>query len=92
MDLGVHHNTVAEAYRQLEQEGWLTLARRRGAIVQQRTQPTAAPDAKSSLDRKLRELAAHAISGGLSTTHVTEALFNAARDISSPARTQGELP
>ena len=33
VDLGVHHNTVAEAYRVLSGEGWLDLRRRHGAIV-----------------------------------------------------------
>ena len=30
LDLGVHHNTVAEAYRLLAEEGWLDLRRRCG--------------------------------------------------------------
>ena len=29
IDLGIHHNTVAEAYRQLANEGWLELKRHR---------------------------------------------------------------
>lgn len=33
MELGVHFNTVAEAYRQLAAEGWLELKHGRGAIV-----------------------------------------------------------
>ena len=32
-DLAVHFTTVAEAYRQLEAEGWLELQRRRGTRV-----------------------------------------------------------
>ena len=31
LDLGVHFNTVAEAYRILAGEGWLDLRRQRGA-------------------------------------------------------------
>ena len=34
LDLGVHFNTVAEAYRVLADEGWLELKRRRGALRQ----------------------------------------------------------
>jgi len=45
--LGVHFNTVAEAYRVLQDEGWLVLAGRRGAMVQSRDQP-AAPDVATS--------------------------------------------
>ena len=37
VDLGVHHNTVAEAYRTLAEEGWLDLRHGRAAIVQQRS-------------------------------------------------------
>lgn len=43
MDLGVHHNTVAEAYRILAQEGWLDLKRRRGATVVERPGPRPRP-------------------------------------------------
>jgi GntR family transcriptional regulator len=32
-ELGVHHNTVAESYRRLADEGWLELRRRHGATV-----------------------------------------------------------
>lgn len=39
LDLGVHFNTVAQAYRELSKEGWLDLKRRRGAIVLDRTRP-----------------------------------------------------
>ena len=39
MELGVHFNTVAEAYRQLAAEGWLDLQHGRGAIVLARSLP-----------------------------------------------------
>src|ERR1700730_373249 len=32
IDLAVNHNTVAEAYRMLAEEGWLDLGRGRGAL------------------------------------------------------------
>ena len=38
-DLGIHFNTVAEAYRVLSEEGWLDLKRRRGAVVIARAKP-----------------------------------------------------
>jgi len=59
VDLGVHFNTVAQAYRVLADEGWLELRRRRGAVVVDRKRP-AAPD-KERQDyslRRLRELTA----------------------------------
>lgn len=33
VDLGVHFNTVAQAYRELEGEGWLLLNRKQGTFV-----------------------------------------------------------
>ena len=41
VDLGVHFNTVALAYRLLADEGWLELKRRRGATVIARNTPRA---------------------------------------------------
>jgi DNA-binding transcriptional regulator YhcF (GntR family) len=38
-DLGVHFNTVAQAYRELEAEGWLLLKRRAGTVVRDRATP-----------------------------------------------------
>ena len=43
MELGVHFNTVAEAYRQLAAEGWLDLQHGRGAKVVARPLPKAGP-------------------------------------------------
>ncbi len=40
-NLGVHHNTVAQAYRTLEDEGWLRIAGRNGVVVADRQQPAA---------------------------------------------------
>ena len=59
LDLGVHFNTVAEAYRVLAEEGWLDLKRRRGAMVLARKMP-ARPDSDRSehFNRRLRELVA----------------------------------
>ncbi len=39
IELGVHFNTVAEAYRQLAAEGWLDLKHGRGAVVVERAVP-----------------------------------------------------
>jgi DNA-binding transcriptional regulator YhcF (GntR family) len=36
MELGVHFNTVAQAYRELAEEGWLDLKHGRGATVIER--------------------------------------------------------
>jgi DNA-binding transcriptional regulator YhcF (GntR family) len=68
-DLGIHFNTVAQAYRTLESEGWLALKRRAGTIVLERPSPL--PDA-AEIDqlqkqylRTLAELLAEYRSRGL---------------------------
>lgn len=50
-DLGVHFNTVAQAYRVLEAEGWLALRRRSGTVVLER----ATPELTAAEDRKLAD-------------------------------------
>ena len=57
LDLGVHFNTVAQAYRSLAQEGWLTISARGGARVQSRSLP-APPEDDASLRRRLEEVMA----------------------------------
>lgn len=68
-DLGVHFNTVAEAYRVLEAEGWLALRRRIGTIVLARETPRPDADEQQTLEaqftRDLDELLAHYQSRGL---------------------------
>jgi GntR family transcriptional regulator len=64
-DLGVHFNTVAEAYRLLADEGWLELRRRRGAAVLTRKTPRADAAAVGKFSRRLRELVAEIQAGGV---------------------------
>jgi GntR family transcriptional regulator len=66
LDLGVHHNTVAEAYRILSDEGWLDLRRRRGVTVLARESPRAPPRAAAGFRRRLEELVAEARTAGVS--------------------------
>ena len=61
VDLGVHHNTVAEAYRVLAEEGWLDLRRGRGAVVVERQGPKPTPEVRQGFARRLEELVAKAI-------------------------------
>lgn len=65
VDLGVHHNTVAGAYRLLAEEGWIHLRRGRGAIVIDRRGPKAAVGAKQGFAQRLEELVAKAIADGV---------------------------
>src|SRR5580704_14958292 len=56
IDLAVHFNTVAEAYRQLTSEGWLDLRHGRGALVVERESPAASRREISGYRQRLREL------------------------------------
>jgi GntR family transcriptional regulator len=57
LDLGVHFNTVAQAYRALAQEGWLEISARGGAQVQRRPPPSP-PQDEAALRRRLEEVMA----------------------------------
>lgn len=84
-DLGVHHNTVAEAYRLLAAEGWLDLGRGRGATVLDRAAPRATREAAGRFERRLGELAASARAEGVPAGKVGELLLELARSM-GPAR------
>jgi len=72
MDLGLHHNTVAQAYRLLAQEGWLDLRRGRGAVVLQRSRPNPAPETQPQFARRLSELVAKGLAAGLQPREIAE--------------------
>lgn len=74
LDLRVHHNTVAEAYRVLAREGWLDLRRGRGATVVERPRPKPEARAKKAFHRELKELLARGVSAGLSEAKAAAAL------------------
>ncbi len=74
VDLGVHHNTVAEAYRILADEGWLDMRRHHGVRVLDRSHPKASPDQRASFLRQLRELIAEARSAGLQPSVIAQAM------------------
>ena len=81
IDLGVHHNTVAEAYRQLANEGWLELKRHRGAIVRERQMPEAGPDTMERFARPLRELVAKGLAQGLSRSSLAREMVEIVRKL-----------
>jgi DNA-binding transcriptional regulator YhcF (GntR family) len=74
LDLGVHFNTVAEAYRILADEGWLELKRRRGAKVLARNAPAAGPEERTLFDRRLREMVAEVRAGGVPAREIRQVL------------------
>ena len=66
VDLGVNHNTVAEAYRNLAEEGWLSLERGRGALVVSRSTPAPNPRTRNAFSQRLRSLIAQVRAAGIS--------------------------
>jgi GntR family transcriptional regulator len=81
IDLGIHHNTVAEAYRVLAEEGWLDLRRRRGAVVLDRRDPKATPEAKQDFRKRLEELIAKAITNGVPRSAIADRMAEMARKL-----------
>ena len=75
LDLGVHFNTVALAYRLLADEGWLELKRGRGATVIARNAPRAVDRRQvDHLLRQLTHIAAQLRSAGMSSRQIALAL------------------
>jgi GntR family transcriptional regulator len=75
LDLGVHFNTVAEAYRTLAEEGWLDIGPRSGARVVQRAVPNRAdPQSGEAFQRRLRELVAEVQARGVTRVRIAREL------------------
>jgi GntR family transcriptional regulator len=83
VDLGVHHNTIAEAYRVLAEEGWLDLRRRHGAIVLDRSRPRPSREARPSLVQRLRELTAEAQAAGLAPGVIADSMRVVATELTA---------
>jgi GntR family transcriptional regulator len=76
-ELGVHHNTVAEAYRTLALEGLIAIVHGRGATVAGPMKVPALDARKESLAamrRRLREMVAEYRSQGLSRQQIANEL------------------
>ena len=72
-DLGIHFNTVARAYRRLRDEGLLTIGRGRGVYVRARDEDAAdAPEVRSRVEEKLRDVVTEATLGGWSLERLEE--------------------
>ncbi len=75
MELGVHFNTVAEAYRQLAAEGWLEQKHGRGAVVIQRCTPGEVESGRlEDFRQRLRSLVAQMRSEGISPRRIASEL------------------
>jgi GntR family transcriptional regulator len=81
-DLGVHFNTVAEAYRILADEGWLDLKRRRGAVVLHREAPrNADPEAVKNFARRIGEMVAELRASGIPAAAIAKELKTVAEGL-----------
>jgi len=75
LELGVHFNTIAEAYRVLAQEGFLGITHGHRARVIDRTAPQHSdPTVVDAFRRRLRELIAGFRSSGMSAKKIAEEL------------------
>ncbi len=81
LDLGVHFNTVAEAYRTLADEGWLELRQGRGATVVKRDAPAASAESLGEFQSRLRALLAEALAKGISAAKLSTELVRLASEV-----------
>jgi len=79
MELGITFNTVAQAYRQLAEEGWLELKHGKRVLVLDRSVPAGASRGKvAEFRRRIREMAAQMRAEGLSARETAAILRLAA--------------
>ncbi len=82
LDLNVHHNTVAQAYRVLAAEGWLELQRGRGVRVVDRANPPASGrKIQRRFQAQLKRLLAKAAAEGISPSVIARQLVLHARNV-----------
>lgn len=75
IELGVHFNTIAEAYRLLAQEGFLEITHGHGAQVLDRSLPRRAePESLDNFRQRLRELVASVRARGVSARQISAEL------------------
>lgn len=75
MELGVHFNTVGEAYRQLAAEGWLDLRHGRGArVVARGTTAAASPERVEEFRVRMRNMIAEMRASGISAAKIAAEL------------------
>jgi DNA-binding transcriptional regulator YhcF (GntR family) len=81
MELVVHFNTVAEAYRQLAGEGWLDLRHGRGAVVAERETPAASRQEIAGYRKRLRELVSQMRAQGVPLGRIVSELRTIAEEV-----------
>ena len=73
-DLGIHFNTVAQAYRDLAEEGWLDVSHGRSVKVVERHAPRQTAGALEQFRTRVRSLIAEARAQGLAREIVASEL------------------
>ena len=79
LDIGVHFNTVAQAYRELAREGWLHISGRAGAQVKQRPMPTGSKPEAATYRRRIEELIAQIQASGATPSALARELRRIAK-------------
>jgi GntR family transcriptional regulator len=79
LDLGVHFNTVAQAYRELAREGWLHISARGGAQVKERSMPVAFKPEAATYRRRIEELIAQIQASGATPASLARELRRIAK-------------
>jgi GntR family transcriptional regulator len=90
IDLGVHFNTVAQAYRTLAEEGWFELRRGRGVQVLDRKAVPPNSRARENFARELNRLLAQALGDGVPEKAIQTELDERLRNL--PSRSTGKGP
>jgi GntR family transcriptional regulator len=84
MELGVHFNTVGEAYRELAAEGWLDLRHGRGATVLSRESPEpASPERLQEFHTQIRNMVAQMRAAGVPAVRIAAELRSAIESLKS---------
>jgi GntR family transcriptional regulator len=83
LDIGVHFNTVAQAYRELAREGWLHISARGGAQVKERSMPVASKPEAAAYRRRIEELIAQIQASGAAPLSLARELRRIAKALES---------
>jgi GntR family transcriptional regulator len=81
LDIGVHFNTVAQAYRELAREGWLHISARGGAQVKERAAPIAPKPEAATYRRRIEELIAKIQASGATPSSLARELRRIAKGL-----------
>jgi GntR family transcriptional regulator len=79
LDIGVHFNTVAQAYRELAREGWLHISARGGAQVMERSFRDVSKPEVATYRRRLEELVAQIQARGATPSSLARELRRIAK-------------